>query len=216
MALLGPNGAGKSTALKAIAGFVRPSAGSVVFRGVSIVGIPTHRLVRLGLVLAPEERHVFGSMSVFENLVVGGHTLGSRSLVRQRVEGVLELFPSLRSRVQQRASTLSGGEQQLLGMGRALMLRPFLLLLDEPSFALSPNYVQIVFDKISAIAADHTSVLLVEQNAAMALRYCDRAYVFEVGRIRLEGTSDSLLDNPEVRALYLGVEAAGKSGFQHE
>jgi branched-chain amino acid transport system ATP-binding protein len=205
VALLGPNGAGKSSALRAIAGFVRPTAGTVAFRGKNVTGTPPHVLVRAGLVLAPEERHVFGSMSVSENLALGGYTLRSRSLVRQRVDYVLGLFPSLLALSERRAATLSGGEQQLLAMGRALVLQPALLLLDEPSFALSPNYVRIVFDKIRALVAEQTSVLLVEQNAAIALETSDRAYLFEVGRICAEGASNTLLGTPEVQALYLGT-----------
>ncbi len=205
VSLIGPNGAGKSTTLKAISGFVSCNEGAVTLSGERITGLPPYKLVRKGLVLAPEERHVFGSMSVLENLLLGAYTLRRGRLIDERLADVLSMFPLLRRLQHRRASTLSGGEQQLLSMGRALMLRPVLLLLDEPSFALSPNYVEVVFGKIAAIPDDSTSVLLVEQNARMALLNSDRTYVFQIGRICLQGSSRDLLRDPQVGALYLGL-----------
>lgn len=206
VALIGPNGAGKSTALKAICGIVKPTSGEILFEGQSIKGIPPYDLVKRGVSLAPEERHVFTSMSVAENLEMGAYTLKSKHEIRERMEKVFELFPVLRKRCHQRAGTLSSGEQQMLIMGRALMLKPKLLLLDEPSFALSPNYVNIVFEKIKEINQNGTTVLLVEQNARMALEYADRGYVFRIGEIFLGDKAANLLVNEEVKKSFLGEE----------
>lgn len=206
VALIGPNGAGKSTTLKAICGIVKPTSGVIHFERESIKGIPPHDLVARGISLAPEERHVFTSMSVAENLDMGGYTLKSRREIKQRIKSVYSLFPVLEERHRQRAGSLSSGEQQMLAMGRALMLEPRLLLLDEPSFALSPNYVDIVFEKIQEINQNGTTVLLVEQNARMALECADRGYVFQIGEIFLEDKAKNLLENKEVRESFLGEE----------
>lgn len=209
VALIGPNGAGKSTALKAICGLLKASderieAGEVLFSGESIKDVPPHDLVRKGISLVPEGRRVFPSMTVMENLEMGGYTAKTREAVRVSLGRVLDLFPILSSRRKQKAGTLSSGEQQILAIGRALMLKPKLLLLDEPSLGLSPNYVEIIFDKLKEINRDGTTILLVEQNARMALEYANRAYVFKIGEILLEDTGQNLLKNDAIRKSFLG------------
>ena len=216
VALIGPNGAGKSTALRAIAGILphydgRITGGDIRFDGQRINGLPPHRLIRFGLSLVPENRHVFPTMTVAENLEMGGYTLGrgqagsaGRGLMQERLEYVYDTFPRLAERRRQRAGTLSTGEQQMLAMGRGLMVRPKMLLVDEPTVGLSPNYVDLVFDKLGEINKQGTSILLVEQNARMALEACHRAYVFSVGRIALDGRGSDLVENPDVRRVYFG------------
>jgi len=206
VAMIGPNGAGKSTALKAICGLVKPESGQILFRGENIDGNQPYQLVEKGLCLVPEGRRVFTSMTVLENLEMGAFTVISsqKSVVRERIEKVFSLFPVLKERQKQRAGTLSSGEQQMLAIGRALMLSPKLLLLDEPSLGLSPNYVDIVFEKIKEINRDGTTILLVEQNARMALEYADRGYVFEIGKIAFEDSTKDLLENEEVKKSFLG------------
>lgn len=207
--LIGPNGAGKSTALKAICGLLKASdgrieTGEVLFSGESIKNIPPHDLVRKGISLVPEGRRVFPSMTVLENLEMGGYTASDSRTTRASLDNVYSLFPMLSSRKKQKAGTLSSGEQQILAIGRALMLKPKLLLLDEPSLGLSPNYVETIFEKLKEINKDGTTVLLVEQNARMALEYADRAYVFKIGEIFLEDTGQNLLKNDEIRKPFLG------------
>lgn len=215
VAMIGPNGAGKSTALKAICGLLTPQSGDILFQGERINGKQPYQLVKKGLCLVPEGRRVFPTMTVAENLEMGAFTieLGSwrvkrsgvgGSVVKERMEKVFELFPSLKTRRRQKAGTLSTGEQQMLAIGRALMLKPKLLLLDEPSLGLSPNFVEIVFDKIKEINKDGTTILLVEQNARMALEYADRGYVFEIGKIAFEDKAKNLLENEEVKRAFLG------------
>ncbi|MBU4268850.1 MAG: ABC transporter ATP-binding protein [Acidobacteria bacterium] len=206
VAMIGPNGAGKSTALKAICGLVKPKSGEVLFRGENINGKQPYQLVEKGLCLVPEGRRVFTSMTVLENLEMGGYTVssGQSSVVRERIEKVFELFPVLKERRKQRSGTLSSGEQQMLAIGRALMLKPKLLLLDEPSLGLSPNYMDTVFEKIKEINIDGTTILLVEQNARMALEYANRGYVFEIGKIAFEDKAKNLLKNDLVRKSFLG------------
>jgi len=207
VAMIGPNGAGKSTALKAICGLIRlgrPSRGEISFQGESIIDIPPYALVKKGICLVPEGRRVFATMTVLENLEIGAYSLPEKKLSDEVFGAVLELFPVLKERRRQRAGTLSSGEQQMLAMGRALMLKPKLLLLDEPSLGLSPNYIEAVFEKILDINRDGTSVLLVEQNAQMALEACDRAYVFRIGEISLEGKGKDLLKDENVRRAFLG------------
>jgi branched-chain amino acid transport system ATP-binding protein len=207
VAMIGPNGAGKSTALKAISGLIKldkPSSGEVVFQGDNIENLRTDELVKKGLSLVPEGRKVFTSMTVQENLEMGGYTLNGKEKVKDALHKVYDLFPKLAERRKQRAGTLSSGEQQMLAMGRALMLKPKLLLLDEPSLGLSPNFVDLVFDKITEINKNGTSILLVEQNARMALEYSHRGYVFNIGEIALEDQSNNLLKNKEIRKLFLG------------
>ncbi|MGZ8450215.1 MAG: ABC transporter ATP-binding protein [Candidatus Deferrimicrobiaceae bacterium] len=202
--LIGANGAGKSTTLRVLSGMVRPVAGSVVHDGRPIVGLPPHRIVRQGIAHVPEGRGVFANMSVRENLEMGAYTRSSRKEIKESFERVFRLFPRLAERVDQFAGTLSGGEQQMLAIGRGLVQRPDLLLLDEPSMGLSPRLVGEIFRMIAEINKAGTTILLVEQNASMALAIADRAYVLETGEIVLEGKASDLLEDPKVRAAYLG------------
>ena len=217
MAMIGPNGAGKSTALKAICGLLNPRSGEVLFQGENINGKQPYQLVEKGLCLVPEGRRVFTSMTVLENLEMGAYTVSSAQWsvvsrknrqpkvdIRQLVEKVFSLFPVLKERQKQKSGTLSSGEQQMLAIGRALMLKPKLLLLDEPSLGLSPNYVDMVFERIKEINSEGTAILIVEQNARMALEYADRGYVFEIGKIAFEDKAKNLLENDEVRKSFLG------------
>ena len=207
VAMIGPNGAGKTTALKAICGLIKldaPSSGEIIFNGENIENLRTDILVKKGMSLVPEGRKVFPSMTVLENLEMGAYIRSDKKAIRESIERVFELFPVLKERRKQRAGTLSSGEQQMLAMGRALMLKPKLLLLDEPSLGLSPNYVETVFNKIKDINKNGISILLVEQNARIALEYSDRGYVFEIGKISLEGESDNLLKDEEIKNLFLG------------
>ena len=202
--LIGANGAGKSTILRALSGIVRTEAGSIVHDGKSIAGLPPHRIARLGIAHVPEGRGVFANMSVRENLEMGGYTRSSRKEVEESFERVFGLFPRLAERASQLAGTLSGGEQQMLAIGRGLVQRPDLLLLDEPSMGLSPVLVSEIFRMIEEINNAGTTILLVEQNASMALSIADRAYVLETGEIALEGRASDLREDPKVRAAYLG------------
>ncbi len=206
VAIIGPNGAGKSTTLKAICGLVKLASGNILFKGENITGLQPYQLVRKGICLVPEGRRIFSSMTVLENLEMGAFTIGKHknSMIMERIEKVFELFPILKDRRNQRAGTLSGGEQQMLAIGRALMLKPELLLLDEPSLGLSPNYMEIVFDKLIDINQEGTTILLVEQNARMALEYAHRAYVFQIGKIAIEDKASKLLEKDEVKKLFLG------------
>ena len=201
--LIGANGAGKSTTLNTVAGLIRPDSGSIEFKGQSIVGVKSHKVVERGMALCPEGRRVFSQMSVSENLDMGGYT---RSDAENRVtlQRVYERFPRLKERMGQMAGTLSGGEQQMLAMGRALMSTPDLLMLDEPSMGLAPILVQEIFDIIKELNAAGTTILLVEQNANMALSIADRAYVLEIGTIKKTGTGADLLQDDDVRKAYLG------------
>jgi len=211
--LIGANGAGKSTTLRAISGLLRPKTGQIAYDGRDLVRVPAHKIVRMGIGQCPEGRRVFGILTVRENLEMGAFTRRDRKEIADSMEMVFTRFPRLRERVKQPASTLSGGEQQMLAMGRALMSRPRLLLLDEPSMGLSPILVEEIFSIIKAINADGTTVLLVEQNAAMALGIAHRAYVMETGRIIIEGPAAKLRDDPRVRGAYLGdtIEVAMSS-----
>ncbi|MGE8546835.1 MAG: ABC transporter ATP-binding protein [Alcaligenes sp.] len=204
--LIGANGAGKSTTLRAICGLVPVAAGQVDYQGQSIVGVPSHQLVRRGLVMVPEGRGIFGQLTIEENLSMGAYTRRDDAQVRQDVERVYTLFPRLAERKKQSAGTLSGGEQQMLAMGRAMISRPELLLLDEPSMGLAPIMVERIFGLIQDIAKEGVTILLIEQNARLALELGDRGYVMESGRIILEGPASQLLHDPKVRAAYLGEE----------
>jgi branched-chain amino acid transport system ATP-binding protein len=206
VALLGANGAGKTTTQKTVSGMMRPYTGSITFDGRRIDGIPAHDLIKLGICHVPEGRHVFPRMSVLENLEMGAFRF--RAIDRDELERVLTLFPRLRERLKQSAGTLSGGEQQMLAIGRALMGKPRLLLLDEPSMGLAPLVVAQIFDIIREINSTGVTVLLVEQNAAQALGLAHRGYVLETGEIVLEGTGQELLADDRVRAAYLGEEIA--------
>ena len=202
--LIGANGAGKTTTLRAITGLVPPVAGSIHLNGRDITGATSFSLVRQGLAMVPEGRGVFPQLTVSENVAMGAYIRDDKAEIARDVERVFSLFPRLRERAQQSAGTLSGGEQQMLAIGRALMSRPKLLLLDEPSMGLAPVIVQKVFAVIESIARDGVTILLVEQNANLALRTSDRAYVLESGLITIAGKSADLLSDPKVRAAYLG------------
>jgi branched-chain amino acid transport system ATP-binding protein len=206
VALLGANGAGKTTTQKTVSGMLRPSLGQIRYEGRRIDGIPAHELIQLGICHVPEGRHVFPRMSVAENLEMGAFRFKRPDL--QVLDHVLELFPRLRERLKQLGGTLSGGEQQMLAIGRALMGKPRLLLLDEPSMGLAPMIVKQIFDIVAEINGDGVTVLLVEQNAAQALALADRGYVLETGEIVLQGTGSELLADDRVRAAYLGEEIA--------
>jgi branched-chain amino acid transport system ATP-binding protein len=206
--LIGANGAGKTTTLKAITGLVPVAGGSVLYDGRDLRGLPSFQLVRRGLVMVPEGRGIFGRLTIEENLAMGAYTRRDKAAIRHDIERVFTLFPRLKERRLQAAGTLSGGEQQMLAMGRAVLSRPRLLLLDEPSMGLSPIMVQKVFETVRAIAAEGVTILLIEQNAKLALEVSHRGYVMESGEITLAGAAASLLDDPKVRAAYLGEEAA--------
>ncbi|GAC1310378.1 MAG: ABC transporter ATP-binding protein [Vulcanimicrobiaceae bacterium] len=205
--LIGANGAGKTTTLRAISGLVKPTAGAIRFDGVEIARDLPDAIVRRGIGHSPEGRRVFSRMTVRENLELGAYTRSSKSEYAQDYARVLEIFPRLRERLSQKSGTLSGGEQQMLAMARALMSRPRLLMLDEPSLGLSPILVQTIFGVIGEIAARGTTVLLVEQNARQALGIATRGYVLEVGRIVHEDTAANLMASEAVRAAYLGGAA---------
>lgn len=208
VSLIGANGAGKSTTLRAICGLVPIAGGDILYDGTSIAGEQSYQLVRRGLVMVPEGRGIFGQLTIAENLAMGGYTRKDAIAVRHDIEHVFEVFPRLAERRNQSAGTLSGGEQQMLAMGRAMISRPRLLLLDEPSMGLAPLMVDKIFQVVRTIAAEGVTILLIEQNARLALEISQRAYVMESGQIILEGPSAGLLDDPKVRAAYLGEEEA--------
>jgi branched-chain amino acid transport system ATP-binding protein len=203
--LIGANGAGKSTTLRAISGLVKPSGGQILFEGKSIVGRPPHQVVRLGIAQSPEGRGIFANLSVQENLEVGAYTRTDPAAVKKDLEWALTLFPRLRERFQQNAGTLSGGEQQMLAMARALLAAPRLLLLDEPSLGLAPQVVQTIFEIIREINAKGTTILLVEQNAHMALQVAHHGYVLEVGEVAMHDDAKTLAASEEVKKAYLGI-----------
>lgn len=202
--LVGSNGAGKSTTLRTISGLMKPKNGTILFEDKNIVGVPAHKIVGMGLCQVPEGRHVFANMSVMENLELGAYLRNDKDGIARDLEDVFKKFPRLLERKDQISGTLSGGEQQMLAMGRALMSRPRLLLLDEPSMGLAPLLVKELFNIIKEINESGTTVLLVEQNANMALSIADKAYVLETGRIALAGTAQELASSEAVRKAYLG------------
>ncbi len=202
--LLGSNGAGKSTTLRSINGLNRPRQGSIRFEGRDITTVPAHEIVKRGIAQSPEGRRLFPRMSVTENLEMGAFQRNDRAGIREDMERVFELFPRLQERRHQKAGTMSGGEQQMCAIGRALMARPKLLLLDEPSLGLAPIFVERIFEIIKTINDQGTSILLVEQNALMALDAADRGYVLETGRIVLADRAEALKTNEQVRKTYLG------------
>ena len=204
--VLGANGVGKTTLMRTISGIYRAASGSVTFAGEDITNLPAHRIVARGLAQAPEGRQVFSNMSVRENLVLGGGAL-ARGDFEHTFDDVMQRFPVLRERLAQQAGSLSGGEQQMLCIGRALMSRPRLLLLDEPSLGLAPKIVKQIFDLVASIRAAGTALLLVEQNVRAALKVADYGYVMEGGRVVLEGPAAQLRDDPRVRDAYLGGSA---------
>jgi branched-chain amino acid transport system ATP-binding protein len=205
--LIGANGAGKTTTLKGITGLQPVKSGKIHYAGADITGKPAFQLVRRGLSMVPEGRGVFGALTIEENLAMGAYTRDDRQVVKADVERVFALFPRLKERRKQTAGTLSGGEQQMLAMGRAMMSRPKLLLLDEPSMGLAPLMVQKVFETVIAISKEGVTILLIEQNARLALEVSSRGYVMESGEITLHGEAKQLLSDPKVREAYLGEAA---------
>jgi branched-chain amino acid transport system ATP-binding protein len=206
--LIGANGAGKTTTLKGICGVQPIKSGAIMYAGENITGKPAFVLVRKGLAMVPEGRGVFGALTIEENLAMGAYVRSDANGVRADVERVFDLFPRLKERRRQTAGTMSGGEQQMLAMGRALMSKPKLLLLDEPSMGLAPLMVQKVFETVLAVSKEGVTILLIEQNAKLALEVSHRAYVMESGEITLSGEAKSLLHDPAVRAAYLGEATA--------
>ncbi len=202
--IIGPNGAGKSTTFKVIMGFIDYLGGEMVFNDRSLVGNRPDKILGLGLGYVPQGRIVFNQMSVRENLEIGAFLQRDKQLIRESMEYVFSLFPRLEERQKQLAGTMSGGEQQMLAMGRALMIRPTMMMLDEPSLGLSPRFTDEIFEKILDLARSGMTIMLVEQNAARALEIADRGYVLELGKNRYQGTGKELLDNQNVRRMYLG------------
>jgi branched-chain amino acid transport system ATP-binding protein len=203
--LIGANGAGKSTILRALSGLIRPRKGTIFFKGQNITMTPAEQIVRAGLSHVPEGRKIFAPLTVRENLEMGAFTRNDQAEIQQTLQRVYSSFPRLKERETQLGGTLSGGEQQMLATGRGLMSRPDLLLLDEPSMGLSPILVEEIFRIIAEINSQGTSILLVEQNASMALSIANRAYVLETGRIVLEGDAREVANNPQVKSAYLGI-----------
>jgi branched-chain amino acid transport system ATP-binding protein len=202
--LIGANGAGKSTTLRAITGLLTPRSGRVIFEGKEITGVPAHQRVARGISMAPEGRGIFANLTVLENLEMGAYLNRDRAAINQDIEHGFALFPRLKERMKQSAGTLSGGEQQMLAIARALMSRPRLLLLDEPSLGLAPLVCQTIFATIDKIKAEGTTLLVVEQNASAALKHSDRGYVLETGEVILEGPASGIASDPRVREAYLG------------
>ena len=204
IALIGANGAGKTTTLQTLTGIIPSKAGKISFEGKDITKTPAHKIVEMGMAHVPEGRRVFADMTVYENLLMGAYTRKDKNEIAQSLENVYKRFPRLKERKNQRAGTLSGGEQQMLAMGRALMSKPRIILMDEPSMGLSPIFVNEIFDIIKEVSEGGTTVLLVEQNAKKALSIADRAYVVETGNITLSGKTEDLLNNESVQKAYLG------------
>jgi len=204
IALIGANGAGKTTTLQTITGMLTPKSGSITFEGIDIVKIPGHKIVSLGMAHVPEGRRVFAQLSVLENLKLGAYTRKDKKEIEDSIQRVYKSFPRLEERKNQLAGTLSGGEQQMLAMGRALMSKPKIILMDEPSMGLSPIFVEEIFKIIKEISASGTTVLLVEQNAKKALEIADRAYVLETGKIVLQGEAKVLMNDESIKKAYLG------------
>lgn len=204
IALIGANGAGKTTILHTITGLLSPKKGSVMFEGKDITKIPAHKIVSMGMAHVPEGRRVFSQLSVYQNLKLGAYTCKDKHKIEETLQVVYKRFPRLEERKNQVAGTLSGGEQQMLAMGRALMSQPKIILMDEPSMGLSPIFVNEIFDIIKEVSNSGTTVLLVEQNAKKALSIADRAYVLETGKIVLDGNANDLLNDESIKKAYLG------------
>lgn len=204
IALIGANGAGKTTTLHTVTGLISPKNGHVLFEGKDITKVPAHKIVSMGMAHVPEGRRVFAELSVYENLKMGAYTRKDKNEIEESLKNVYKRFPRLEERKNQMAGTLSGGEQQMLAMGRALMSRPKIILMDEPSMGLSPIMVNEIFDIIRSVSESGTTVLLVEQNAKKALAIADRAYVLETGKIVLEGKAKDLLEDDSIKKAYLG------------
>ncbi|MDR2051617.1 MAG: ABC transporter ATP-binding protein [Deltaproteobacteria bacterium] len=213
VAILGANGAGKTTTLMSISGLVRPSSGGILFKNKPLHALPSHRVVDLGITQAPEGRRVFGTLTVLENLRLGAFTLKDRQVVKNNLRWIFDLFPRLEERRSQLAGTLSGGEQQMLAIGRALMANPEVLLLDEPSLGLAPILVRFIFDTIRAINKSGVTIVLVEQNARAALKLARRGYVLEVGMVAMENTAAALLADTAVQNAYLGGAETRPAGL---
>ena len=204
IALIGANGAGKTTILHTVTGLIAPKAGSIMFEGQDITKVPAHKIVSMGMAHVPEGRRVFAQLSVYDNLKMGAYTRTDKNEIEESLEMVYKRFPRLEERKNQMAGTLSGGEQQMLAMGRALMSKPKIILMDEPSMGLSPIFVNEIFNIIQEVSASGTTVLLVEQNAKKALSIADRAYVLETGNIALEGDAKVLMNDDSIKKAYLG------------
>mgnify|MGYP003293677070 CR=1 FL=1 len=204
IALIGANGAGKTTILHTVTGLLAPKAGSIMFEGQDITKVPAHKIVSMGMAHVPEGRRVFAQLSVYDNLKMGAYTRTDKNEIEESLEMVYKRFPRLEERKNQMAGTLSGGEQQMLAMGRALMSKPKIILMDEPSMGLSPIFVNEIFNIIQEVSASGTTVLLVEQNAKKALSIADRAYVLETGNIALEGDAKVLMNDDSIKKAYLG------------
>ena len=204
IALIGANGAGKTTTLHTVTGLLPAKQGSITFEGVDITKMPAHKIVEMGIAHVPEGRRVFSQLSVYENLIMGAFTRKDKKEIAENLENVYKRFPRLKERKNQRAGTLSGGEQQMLAMGRALMSNPKMIVMDEPSMGLSPIFVNEIFDIIEKVSASGTTVLLVEQNAKKALSIADRAYVLETGNIVLSGDAKELMNDDSIKKAYLG------------
>ena len=204
IALIGANGAGKTTTLHTVTGLLSPKSGHVIFEGKDITKVPAHKIVSMGMAHVPEGRRVFAELSVYENLKMGAYTRKDKNEIEESLKNVYKRFPRLEERKNQMAGTLSGGEQQMLAMGRALMSKPKIILMDEPSMGLSPILVNEIFDIIRSVSESGTNVLLVEQNAKKALSIADRAYVLETGKIALEGKAKDLLEDDSIKKAYLG------------
>ncbi|QOV18254.1 ABC transporter ATP-binding protein [Blautia liquoris] len=204
VALIGSNGAGKTTTLHALTGLIPKQRGFVEFEGRQITKVPAHKIVEMGIAHVPEGRRVFSELTVYENLILGAYTRNDKSEISETLKKVYHRFPRLEERKNQRAGTLSGGEQQMLAMGRALMSKPKMIVMDEPSMGLSPIFVNEIFEIIEEVSADGTTVLLVEQNANKALSIADRAYVLETGKIVLSGDADKMLEDDSIKKAYLG------------
>jgi branched-chain amino acid transport system ATP-binding protein len=205
VAFVGANGAGKSTILKTISGVIKPMAGEIIFNGESLVGIPAHKIVSKGLAYIPEGRRVFPYMTVRENLELGAFTEKKKEVIANNINRVFELFPRLKERQSQMAGTFSGGEQQMLVIGRALMSSPKFLMIDEPSLGLQPTIVNLVYEAIEALHSEGITILLVEQNVQKSLEVSQRGYVLENGRISMSGSSKDLLNNEDMKKVYLGI-----------
>lgn len=204
IALIGANGAGKTTTLHTLTGLLQPKGGSIIFEGVDITKVPAHKIVEMGIAHVPEGRRVFSQLSVYENLIMGAYTRKDKKEIAESLANVYKRFPRLEERKNQRAGTLSGGEQQMLAMGRALMSKPKMIVMDEPSMGLSPIFVNEIFDIIEKVSASGTTVLLVEQNAKKALSIANRAYVLETGKIALSGDANELMNDDSIKKAYLG------------
>lgn len=204
IALIGANGAGKTTTLHTLTGLIPAKQGSIIFEGKDITKTPAHKIVQMGIAHVPEGRRIFAELNVYENLIMGAYTRKDKAEIAESLAGVYKRFPRLEERKNQRAGTLSGGEQQMLAMGRALMSKPRIIVMDEPSMGLSPIFVNEIFDIIQKVSDSGTTVLLVEQNAKKALTIADRAYVLETGKISLSGKAEDLLNDESVQKAYLG------------